>query len=314
MDLLGDIFDTLDLRGVLYFRTDFSAPWSVQVPRHAQAARFHLVVQGRCHVRLESGRPLALGPGDLVLVPRGAAHVLSDAPTNKAPPLEQVLEQAGYDGKGVFVVGEGDPGASTQMVCGHFDFRAGADHPLLRALPDHLVTSAATRARYPLLDDVLRLITRRVFADQLGSAAAVTRLSEIVFIEVIRSGVSDNPELRTVVEAFQDPQIGRSLALIHTRPNELWTVERLAGEVAMSRSRFAERFSRLLGTAPMTYLADWRLQRALALLEKSQLSVKEIARHTGYQSPAAFTRAFSGKFGLPPTEYRRDPEARLEAR
>lgn len=305
MDILDDILDTLDLRGALYFRTDFTGPWAVTVPEFGSAARFHLVMQGRLHVQTACGAELTLGPGDLIMVPKGWSHVLADAPGRRAPELETVLEAVGYDGQGVLRVGEGDPMASTQMLCGHFTFRERADHPILRALPDHILITAAMRLREPLLDEMLRLAARRAFADRLGSEAAITRLSEIVFIEVLRAGIGQSPELMGLIEAFRDRQIGRALELIHRNPDKGWTVESLASEVAMSRSRFAERFSQLVGVGPMTYLSDWRLQKALALLERSQSTVQEIAGKAGYSSPAAFTRAFAGKFGLAPTEYRR---------
>jgi AraC family transcriptional regulator, activator of mtrCDE len=305
MDVLNDILDTLALKGVLYFRTDCTAPWSVTVPELGRAARFHLVVQGSCHLRSASGNTVELGPGDLALIPRGRSHQLSDAPGRPGADLETVLAESGYQGNGVLVVGEGDASATTQLICGHFDFRSGADHPLLRVLPEYLVVTASMRAREPWLDEVLRLVARKMFSDDIGSPASVTRLSEIVFIELLRLGVAQCDGLKQMIGAFRDRQVGQALQMIHERPAETWTVDSLAAEVGMSRSRFAERFSDLLGQGPMAYLAEWRLQKALALLDRSTFSVQQIAGQTGYRSPAAFTRAFSGKFGFPPTAYRR---------
>lgn len=305
MDVLNDILDTLNLRGALYFRTDFSPPWAVTVPQLEQAARFHLVVQGTCSIQFADHSAVTLGPGDLVLIPRGRSHILADQHGRPAPPLETVLTANHYDGQGVLVVGEGDPTASTQMVCGHYTFRFGADHPILRSLPEYILSTSALRAREPLLDEMLRLLSRRVFSESIGSAAAITRLSEIVFIELLKVGIGDCDELHTLLDAFQDRQIGQALKLIHTDYAHNWTVETLAGRVAMSRSRFAERFSELIGVSPMAYLSEWRLQKALSLLDDSRRSIQQVATQTGYQSPAAFTRAFSTKFGSPPTEYRK---------
>ncbi len=308
MDVLDDILDTLDLKGSLYFRTDFSPPWSVAVPDYKQAARFHLVIQGQCSVTVEGREPLTLNPGDLVLIPRGKSHILADQKCEAAPDLETILNAIGYDGKGVLVVGDGDPEAATQMICGHFTFRHGADHPILRALPDYLLTRASDRAREPELDDILRLITRRLFGGALGSTAAVTRLSEIMFIELVRFGLSRDTHLQSVLQAYHDRHIGNALSLMHERPEEAWTVQSLASEVGMSRSRFADRFGELVGTGPMSYLTEWRLQKALASLSEAGNSVQKIAVQAGYQSAAAFTRAFTTKFGIPPTEYRRNIE------
>ncbi|WP_394392078.1 AraC family transcriptional regulator [Shewanella woodyi] len=305
MDILDDVFDTLNLKGVLYFRTDFTSPWGVTVPRYQDAARFHYVIQGRCFIQLSPTTKVELNAGDLILIPRGASHILADSPRDYAPPLETVLNDANYSGDGVLTVGNGNKHAATQMVCGHFSFRQKADHPILQALPDYLVTSMSVRAQQPLLDGALRMIAERIFADEVGSAASITRLSEIVFIELIRSDLSGKSALTSILQAFKDPKISQSLKLIHSEHSQPWTVESLASKVAMSRSRFANRFSELLGTGPMAYLAEWRLQKALALLDNSQMSVQQIADHSGYHSPSAFTRAFSGKFGASPRDYRR---------
>lgn len=305
MDVLDDVLDTLDLKGVFYFRTHFCKPYGVTVPDLGQAARFHLVVQGQCRVEFACGNAADLGPGDLVLIPHGRSHALMDAPGRRTPPLETVLQDAGYDGKGVLSVGGADPNAATQLICGHFNFRDGADHPLLRALPDYLVITAAMRMEKPWLDEMLRLVARRVFSREIGSAAAVTRLSEVVFIEILRAAIDRNEALRTILEGFQDRHIGRALDLIHGRPENPWTVDGLASEIGMSRSRFAERFSTLIGTGPMAYLTDWRMQRALQLLDDSRCSIQQVAAQIGYRSPAAFSRAFASKFGHPPSEHRR---------
>ncbi|WP_164116400.1 AraC family transcriptional regulator [Sphingorhabdus sp. Alg239-R122] len=304
MDILNDILDTLNLKGALYFRTDFSAPWSVTVPVLEQAARFHLVVQGQCHVTLPGDNHVLLNAGDLILIPRGQTHILSDGPVETAPSLETVLDAVQYDGEGVLVVGDGETSAATQLICGHFTFRKGADHPVLRALPDHVVITASMRAQNPWLDEILRMSCHRMFSDTIGSDASVRRLSEMMFIEVLRMGIEDTDGIQALLHGFQDPQIGKSLELIHKNSGMHWSVESLAAEVGMSRSRFADRFGSLIGQGPMSYLSDWRLQKALSLLDESNCSVQQVAVQTGYQSPAAFTRAFAGKFGIAPTKYR----------
>lgn len=306
MDVLDDILSTLDLQGALYFRTDLSGDWGVTVPDLTYAARFHLVVQGQCHVQVVGGERYVLNTGDIILIPRGRSHVLSSDRIDVAPPLERVLADSDYDGKGLLVVGEGDALAATQMVCGHFSFRPGADHPLLRALPAALVVSNSDRARFTWLDELLRLLARNVFSNELGAQTTVIRLSEIVFMEILRVGAVEQAEMRAIFEAFADKLIGRSLELIHTRADEPWTIAKLATTVGMSRSRFAERFKSLVGTGPMTYLTEWRLQKSLALLDKGKANVGRVASDTGYQSAAAFTRAFSTRFGVSPSAYKKD--------
>ena len=304
MDILDDVLNTIDLRGTLYFRTDFSAPWSVTVPKHPQAARFHLVVQGRSYFHIPPNHTVELNAGDLILIPDGALHIIADTPTTSAPYLETVLDDVGYDGDGILIVGDGDKSLSTQLVCGHYDFRAKSEHLFIKALPSYVVVTSSDRAQNPLLDEALRLITRRIFSESFGSDAAVRRLSEIVFIELLRLGIGQQGESRPIFKALKDPKIGRSLHLIHNRPADPWTLESLASEAAMSRSRFAERFKTLVGISPMSYLSEWRLQKALALVGDTRQSIQQVAVQTGYRSPSSFTRAFQGKFGLAPKEYR----------
>ncbi len=306
MDVLDDILKTLDLRGAVYFRTDFSGCWATTVPDYENAARFHLVVQGRCHVVFPSGDHVELAQGDMVLVPNGRRHVLSDSGLAKAPPLETVLSDAGYDGRGVLRLGAGDGAASTQMVCGHFSFRKGAEHPVLSSLPEHVLVTASDRASQPWLDDTLKLVAQHMFANAPGTSATVTRLSEIVFVELIKSGIMESTAAHDLMTAFRDPQIGNALNCIHEQPGRDWSVQTLAQEIGMSRSRFSDRFSTLVGVTPMKYLADWRMQKALAALEQARTSIQEIAFQSGYQSTAAFSRAFATKFGFPPSAMRRE--------
>lgn len=303
MDLIDEIFQTLRLQGILYFRTDFTGPWGVTVPELDAAARFHFVLSGKCFVRV--GQELVeLRPGDLILIPAGKSHTLSDSDKRSCPQLERVLERAGYRNQGVLRLGEHDESAATRMLCGHFSFRPGASHPLLTALPSHILLSSLERAENPILDDVLRLLARCMVTAEQGADAALTRLAEIVFLETIKTGASNSDALRNILTAFKDGKVSNALKLIHTHPEESWTVERLANQVAMSRSRFAERFSVLMGIGPMAYLADWRLQKAMELLQGSRFSIQEIAGATGYNSASAFTRAFSEKFGVSPSQYR----------
>ncbi|QCP52757.1 AraC family transcriptional regulator [Trinickia violacea] len=303
-DVLSDILDTIELKGALYFRTDFSPPFAIGVPAYGKAARFHLVVQGCCHVTVSGGVEVLLQPGDLILVPYGSAHVLSDVAGRDAVPLENIVANTGYTGEGTFVIGSGDPTASTQLVCGHFTFAEGADHPLLHVLPKTLHLTAEDRARQPILDDVLRLVARRIFQDSPRTSASISRLSEVLYIEVLRAGIDRAPELQRIFSAVNDPQIGKALSLIHQRLDHDWTVDGLASEIGMSRSRFAERFRELVGSGPMGYLTDWRLQKARLLLGQPRASVKEVAYRTGYRSPTAFSRAYAQKFGHPPKDSR----------
>ena len=306
MDVLSDILDVLQLRGTLYFRTAFSPPWSVAIPSQGRPACFHLVAQGRCHVCVGDACDVVLNPGDLILIPNGAAHVLCDPPDTAPVPLADIVRQSGYAGEGVLVHGgEPSPDADTKLICGHFSFAEAADHPLLRALPAYLLVTAEVRARAPWLDELMRLITRQMFAGPPGVTASVIRLSEALFIEVVRTCADQDDGLRKVIEALADPRIGRALGLLHRGIDKDWTLDRIASEVGMSRSRFADRFQALMGCAPMSYLTDLRLQKAMNLLAGTGDPIQRVAARVGYQSPAAFSRAFAQRYGHSPSEVRR---------
>lgn len=304
MDILDDVLDTMSLKGALYFQTSFTGSWSVAVPEHKQAARFHLVVQGNSHFYIAPDNHIELRPGDLILIPYGSPHIIANVPSNSAPSLETILEDSGYDGEGFLALGDCSSELATQMVCGHFDFRSKAEHPFLNALPNFVVVDSRARAHNPLLDESLRMISRRIFNDNFGSDAAIKRLSEIVFIELLRLEVGRQETLSPLFGALKDPKIGRSLEIIHSRANKSWTLNLLASEVAMSRSRFAERFKDLVGMSPMSYLSEWRLQKALALLGDTRKPIQQIAAEVGYKSSSSFTRAFQEKFGIAPKTYR----------
>jgi len=176
---------------------------------------------------------------------------------------------------------------------------------MLSLMPEYIHVTGADRANEPWLDDTLRLVGQRMFSGEPGATATVTRLSEIVFIELLKSRLVQSDDAQTLVNAMKDPNISAALVAIHERSGEDWTVDSLAQHIGMSRSRFADKFSRSMGIGPMKYLADWRLQKALVLLDEDRVSVQEIALLSGYQSAAAFSRAFTNKFGSPPTAYRR---------
>lgn len=309
MDLLSDILDSLALQGQFYFRTCFNSPWSVGVPNYAAAIRFHYAVQGECYVRAGDNEAVHLRQGDLVLIPAGAPHAISDTPERRPVALETVLADAGYSGSGTLIIGQGCERAATQLMCGHFTFAEGSNHPLLRSLPPMIHLSASARSETFWLDEALRLMSRQMAEPSPGSLAVVRRMSEIIFIETVRACSSQSPQLAGLIEALSDPKIARAIEAMHRDVAMHWTVDALAGEAAMSRSRFAARFQELVGCGPLTYLAEWRLQKACALLREGRLSVQQIAGRIGYQSPAAFTRAFANMFGETPSGFR----ARLAA-
>lgn len=306
MDVLSDILDTLRFRSSLYFTTDFRKPWGVTVPAYSNVARFHLVVSGECWVRLAAtGEATRLRSGDLVMIPHGASHVLADTPRREGVAVDDILLQHGVDGDGRLRYGGDDDRSSARLVCGHFEFE-DASHLFVNALPASIVARREEAPGLTSIDLLLQLVAGEADAAREGSRFVLKRLAEVLFIQVLRHWHQhDGTSEGGLLSAIRDRHVGRCLKAVHAATDQGWTVEAMAREAGLSRTAFAERFRRLVGQAPMHYLTQWRIQRARLLLQESDLSIERIAAAVGYQSPAAFARAFRKITGQSPGSIRR---------
>jgi AraC-like DNA-binding protein len=304
-DALSQILNALQLQGSIYFHTSFSPPWSVRVPSFGNVARFHMALRGGCWLRVEGIlQPIYLETGDLAVIPHGFSHILSDAPDSEPLDVDEVVRQSGYTGEGALYYGGPDDGRSCKLFCGHFQFEDGAAHPLLEALPSviHLPNSSTMNAFW--LDAVMRFVASEISLSQPGSEAIVHRLTEIIFIQVIRSFVEREGEKAGCLAAVLSPSLGRSLSSIQAAPERNWTVEAMAREAGMSRTVFADRFSNLVGMTPLAYVTHWRMEQARRDLRTTSLPLIDVAERNGYSSEAAFNRAFKRHFGQTPGQMR----------
>lgn len=302
-DVLDDVLDALHVTGALYFRAEFSAPFGVGVPAYSGAARFHVCLQGRCSIAVDGvERPQRMEEGDLIVVPHGRAHILGDRPGGACVPLDDALRDAGYDDGGLLAYGGG--GDRVVLVCGHFAFEQRILHPLLDALPPLLHFAADETRDYRWLDHAMRFVDDEARADRPGGAAVVSRLAELLFIQVLRAWIERDGERIGPISAIRDPRLGRALRGLHERPARAWTVAMLARLAGMSRTSFAALFHERVGVAPMQYLARWRIEKAKVALRSASGGVAEIAEAVGYQSESAFCRAFKRHVGVAPGAYR----------
>ncbi len=310
MDVLADVLAVLDVQASLYFRATFSAPFSVAVPADSRRIRFHLGCRGKSWIGLPSGESAVYGPGDLILVPHGSSHTLANGPRTPALPLEDVLKQARSERVGC--ISYGGHGPSVELVCGHFGFNEEIVHPLVESLPPLIHVKAREQQDYTWLDTVLRQMGEESRAGLPGYQEVLRRLSEILFINVLRAFVEEGSEAPCFLTGLVDPQLRRVLDALHADLSLNWTVERLAEIAGLSRTLFAERFRSKLGVTPMRYVANWRLHKARALLTKPALTVGQVSRAVGYDSEAAFNRAFSQHYGKTPGMVRKtiDEKAR----
>ncbi|MEM7444926.1 MAG: AraC family transcriptional regulator [Pseudomonadota bacterium] len=309
-DALSQILDVLQMRGTVYFHTHFTAPWGVQVPDYSNVARFHMVMRGSCWARIEDRPdPIHLSTGDLIVIPHGVAHVLSDTPERTADQLDFVLQETGYDGTGALIYGGPDDGSACKLFCGHFEFEKDAVHPLLSDLPTviHLPNTQTMNAEW--LESVIRFVSAEVMGGRAGADAIVHRLTEIIFIQTVRAFVDTVGDTAGSLAGVLDPQLSRCLQAVHGAPQIDWTVQSMAKEAGMSRTVFAERFTALIGLTPHSYVTQWRMQIARRGLAETDDPIIAIAEGVGYGSEAAFTRAFKKQFDTTPAAFRRSVSA-----
>jgi AraC-like DNA-binding protein len=315
MDALSDVLRVVQLTGGVFLEAGFTAPWCVWsrvgpedcqpflvTPRHLLA--YHCVLEGRMVVGLEDGSPpLELEAGGVVLLPRNPRHRVGSS-LDVEPILADDLVQAPVDG-GLARIEQGGRGELTRFVCGFLGCDAPFN-PLLSALPEALTLDLRGTPAGAWMESSFRFAAAQRGRAPPGDMAVMTRLSELLFVEALRQHLGRLPaNERGWLAGLRDPVVGRALALMHAGFAEPWTAETLAQAVHLSRSAFAERFTGLVGRPPMQYLAEWRMLRAGRLLKESPRSVAQVAADVGYESEAAFSRAFKRHHGASPAEWRR---------
>jgi len=293
-DVLDSLLQGLHLRTTIFHRGTFCGAWALDTSGSGRAA-FHLVLDGSCWLRLPSSpAPVPLGGGDLVLFPRDAAHTIASDPDAPVPPNQAV--SVPLDAQA--------PVPGTALICGHFEFATHGANTLLDALPDHVVFRAPASGASSWPRHILERILAEARADQPARAVMIERLVDLLFIEAIRDYLVAQPQSTGLFAALRDPQIRRALDAMHADVERAWTVEDLAAAAAMSRSAFASRFQAILGRSPLGYLTGWRMQLAYDWLQEGA-TVLDVALRCGYQTEAAFHRAFKRQTGLTPGLVRR---------
>jgi len=315
VDPLGEALHFLRMSGTFYCRSELTAPWALALPPMKGCLSFHVVTSGRCWLEAEGAEPRRLEPGDLALVPHGEGHRLSSEPGTPAPRLDELRHE--HVSERYAILRHGGGGTPTGLVCGAVRFDHPAAHHLVELLPRVIHVEAASSPHLAMTDwmqSTLRLMAIEAKELRPGGETVITRLADVLVIQAIRSWIERDPAAQTGwLGALQDEQIGRAIALIHRDPARDWTVASLASEVAMSRSGFAARFTELVGEPAMQYVTRWRMHVALTLLKEDDAVLGEMAARLGYQSEAAFSRAFKRFVGMSPGAARRNGGATLAA-
>ena len=279
------------------------------MPEADHVIPFHLVTEGGCYARLVDDAPVELRAGDLILFPGGDRHVLTAASADalRLVPDEVSGETLGELKRGeVAALKQGKSGEATRIVCGYLACDKRLAEPILLGLPRLLKVSMRDGGTAAWVRSSIEFSVAESAAARPGSAAVLARLSEVLFAEAIRHYMDGLPPDRAGwLAGLRDRHVGRALALLHERPAHPWTVDELAKKVGLSRSALGERFAELIGAPPMQYLTRWRTSLAARQLRETQASILRIAGDVGYESEAAFNRAFKREFGLPPAAWRK---------
>jgi AraC-like DNA-binding protein len=301
-DRLSEVLQDFRLTANSYGRCELKRPWGISFPPQPEA-RFHFVVSGGCWLRPPKRGWQELSAGDVVLLPRGAGHALASDARGALHPLEQMpLEEIG---ERTYALRAGGSGAATVLVCCSVGFGQPAAHPLLELMPPMLLLRGGAVAD-PVLPLLLDAMAAEVLERRIGAATVMARLADVVILRVIRAWVeARTDDTEGWLAAMRDERIGRALAAIHQKPGEPWSVESLAAVAGVSRSIFSERFAKLVGMPPARYVARWRMHVASGWLENERASVAQVATRLGYESEAAFSRAFKRFVGVPPSALRR---------
>jgi AraC-like DNA-binding protein len=267
------------------------------------AAEFHVIVRGNCWLRMPGrSEPVALQGGDLVVLPHGDAHCLVDAPAGVARPAGEITQGQNLDHYRPVTYGGG--GLPAAVLCGYFKFDREHPHPLIAALPSLIHIRGTDSYDFAWLQTALNFMVHETQTARPGAEAVVNRLTEVLFVQMMRAYTEQTETPPGMLVAIADRQIGAALQLMHQAQQQPWTLETLARQVGMSRSAFAARFNQLVGQTPMKYLTFWRMQKARELLRQTRLGTATIAEQTGYQSDAAFSKAFKKAVGMGPGAYR----------
>jgi AraC-like DNA-binding protein len=319
-DLLSDVLRIVKLSGALFFLADASFPWGVDVPRadafaaillpHAQhVVSYHVVLEGWGWASMPGVASVRFEAGDILVFPHGDPYSMLSMP-DQAPEFDgeatvQFFREM-VAGKLPFVVQEGGGGPErTQFVCGYLGCDVRPFNPVLSTLPRLLHVKRCPGAKESMLDGLIRFTLAEARNPPVGGGCIRLRLSELMFVEVVRQYLEMLPVHQTGwLAGLRDPAIGRVLSMLHERPAYPWTLSELAGRAGVSRPVLAARFAHLVGCPPMQYLTLWRMQIAARLLADGAMKVAAAANKVGYESEAAFSRAFKKAAGVPPAEWR----------
>jgi AraC-like DNA-binding protein len=317
MDALSDVLRVTHLTGGVFLHADFFAPWCLAArvaPEHcapvlgpaSHLILYHYVVEGGFRIRVEGDDrvDLEIGTGEVVLLPRNDVHLMG-SDLSLPPMAGSDIMRPPKDG-GLYSIRHGGEGGRTRVICGYLGCASAEGNPVITTLPPLLKLNVEQGGAAEWIRSTFQYAAEEVSAGRPGSATVLAKLSELLFVEAVRRYAERLPDGQTGwLAGLREPVVARALALLHGAITRPWTVDDLSREVGISRSALADRFIRLIGVPPMHYLASWRMQVATQNLRNTNASLAQVAEAVGYDSEAAFSRAFKKAFGVAPATWRR---------
>lgn len=319
MDVLSEVLSAVRLEGALFFHGEFSAPWCFHSsgsrgmepflrPPVRHLVMFHFLIEGRAHASLAHGPREELKAGDIVIFPQGEPHFLGNGPA--VQPVDSFTTFSKHLSDGLKVVRYGGGGELTRFVCGYMACDPHLCETVLAGLPRLIRVRVADEPSGSWIENSIRFSVDQASGGDAGSSLVIEKLSEVLFVETLRRYITTLPADQTGwLAGARDPVIGKALALMHQNPSYPWTVDDLARRLGVSRTRLGERFRHFLGVSPIAYLTDWRLKLGADKLRLTERSVAEVALDVGYNSEAAFNRAFKRAYNAPPAQFRQQRKA-----
>jgi AraC-like DNA-binding protein len=315
MDALSDVLRAAQLNGGVFLEAEFTAPWCIAARVTTQFCApflgptahlipYHYVVEGELQASIEGGPAQKLQSGELVLFPRNDNHLLG-SDLGLPPVMAGDIIVPSSEG-GLHSIRYGGGGTPTRMICGYLGCDSAHGNAVVATLPAAMKLKVDETGPAQWIRSTFQYAAGELARGRPGTATVLAKLSELLFVEAVRRYVEELPADGTGwLAGLRDPPVARALALLHGDLAHPWSVEDLGRQAGMSRSALAERFSRILGMAPMHYLAHWRMQTAAQKLRSTSASLAQIAEAVGYDSEAAFSRAFKKSFGSSPATWRR---------
>jgi AraC-like DNA-binding protein len=316
MDALSAALNAVHMTGAIFYYAECTAPWGFVVPPLHRVAHmlapgterlvpYHLVAEGGALVKFDGGETVSLRAGDVIVIPHGDGHSVTNGAPSALIDSEASLGQ--YLAGALHTMRLGGGGERTTFVCGYFGCERHAERLFLSGLPQVITINIRADAAGAWIENSIRYLVSEAEAASPGQGVLLSKMAEALFVQTLRRYMDTLPAEHTGwLAGARDPIVGGALAAMHRKPCHAWNVAALAAGIGTTRSVLAERFTRLIGEPPLTYLARWRLQLAARLLQTSQKSIAQIAGEVGYESQAAFNRAFKREFGSPPARYRRE--------